>query len=306
MKKLYLITILGILSFNLMACGNKQSFMSLVSGKMNTSQFEDLSSLESSLENTFDTITETEEETTVRAVETPVSVYNEIYKEDDSYNFTSLDYEKGSSIFEITNIKPLFLETKDDILPIYLANCHCDDLEGDYYIYLAYVDNLTIGDRFVASYSLGFDESLDKNIITNIKYIERLEREVEEEEEEAPKIKEEVEKEISEEETNENLYDENGIAKSFKAGAKYDKNGPDPDEEDGTPVLEDMLEVDEEYTKDELEEMFNEVKQADIILGDTFTDTVGAIKFKALEEDVSYKFVGLDEDKYKFEIVKED
>lgn len=293
MKKLYLITVLGILSFNLMACGNKQSFMSLVSGS-NTSQFEDLSS-----ENTFDTVTETEEETTVRAVETPVSIYNEIYKEDDSYNFTSLDYEKGSSIFEITNIKPLFLETKDDILPIYLANCHCDDLEGDYYIYLAYVDNLTIGDRFVASYNLGFDENLDKNIITNIKYIEKLEREIKEkEEEESPKIEEETEKEISEEETE--------ATKSLKVGAKYDKNGPDPDEEDGTPVLEDMLEVDEEYTKDELEEMFNEVKQTNIILGDTFTDTVGAIKFKALEDNVSYKFVGLDEDKYKFEIVKED
>lgn len=299
MKKLYLIAILGILSFNLMACGNKQSFMSLVSGS-NTPQFEDLSSIESPLEDTFNTITETEEETTVRTVETPVSVYNEIYKEDDSYNFTSLDYEKGSSIFEITNIKPLFLETKDDILPIYIANCHCDDLEGDYYIYLAYVDNLTIGDRFVASYSLGFDESLDKNIITNIKYIEKLERKIEEkEEEEAPKIKEETEKEISEEETE--------ATKSFKAGAKYNENDPDPDEdeEDGTPVLEDMLEVDEEYTKDELEEMFNEVKQADIILGDTFTDTAGAIKFKTLEEDVSYKFIGLDEDKYKFEIIKE-
>ena len=293
MKKLYLITVLGILSFNLMACGNKQSFMSLVSGS-NTSQFEDLSS-----ENTFDTVTETEEETTVRAVETPVSIYNEIYKEDDSYNFTSLDYEKGSSIFEITNIKPLFLETKDDILPIYLANCHCDDLEGDYYIYLSYVYNLTIGDRFVASYNLGFDENLDKNIITNIKYIEKLEREIKEkEEEESPKIEEETEKEISEEETE--------ATKSLKVGAKYDKNGPDPDEEDGTPVLEDMLEVDEEYTKDELEEMFNEVKQTNIILGDTFTDTVGAIKFKALEDNVSYKFVGLDEDKYKFEIVKED
>ena len=298
MKKLYLITILGILSFNLMACGNKQSFMSLVSGS-NTPQFEDLSSIESPLEDTFNTITETEEETTVRTVETPVSVYNEIYKEDDSYNFTSLDYEKGSSIFEITNIQPLFLETKDDILPIYLANCHCDDLEGDYYIYLAYVDNLTIGDRFVASYNLGFDENLDKNIITNIKYIEKLGREIKEkEEEESPKIEEETEKEISEEETE--------ATKSLKVGAKYDKNGPDPDEEDGTPVLEDMLEVDEEYTKDELEEMFNEVKQTNIILGDTFTDTVGAIKFKALEEDVSYKFVGLDEDKYKFEIVKED
>ena len=257
----------------------------------NTSQFEDLSS-----ENTFDTITETEEETSVRAVETPVSVYNEIYKEDDSYNFTSLDYEKGSSIFEITNIKPLFLETKDDILPIYLANCHCDDLEGDYYIYLAYVDNLTMGDRFVASYNLGFDESLDKNIITNIKYIEKLERETEEEE--APKIKGKTEKEISEEETE--------TTKSLKVGAKYNEDGSDPDEKDGTPILEDMLEVDEEYSKDELEEIFNEAKQADIILGDTFTDTVGAIKFKALEEDVSYKFVGLDDDKYKFEIVKED
>lgn len=279
-----------------MACGNKQSFMSLVSGG-NTSQFEDLSSIESPLEDTFNTITETEEETTVRTVETPVSVYNEIYKEDDSYNFTSLDYEKGSSIFEITNIKPLFLETKDDILPIYIANCHCDDLEGDYYIYLAYVDNLTIGDRFVASYSLGFDESLDKNIITNIKYIEKLERKIEEkEEEEAPKIKEETEKEISEEETE--------ATKSLKSEVKNEDSSNS--EEDGTPVLEDMLEVDEEYTKDELEEMFNEVKQADIILGDTFTDTVGAIKFKALEDDVSYKFVGLDDDKYKFEIVKED
>ena len=176
-------------------------------------------------------------------------------------------------------------ETKDDILPIYLANCHCDDLEGDYYIYLAYVDNLTIGDRFVASYNLGFDESLDKNIITNIKYIEKLEREVEEE---APKIKEETEKEISEEETE--------ATKSLKVGAEYDGPAPDEnEEEDGTPVLEDMLEVDEEYSKDELEEIFNEAKQADIILGDTFTDTVGAIKFKALEEDVSYKFVGLDE-----------
>lgn len=300
MKKLYLITILGILSFNLMACGNKQSFMSLVLGD-NASQFEDLPSVESSLEDTFDTITETEEETTIKAVETPVSVYNEIYKEDDSYNFISLDYEKGSSIFEITNIKPLFLETKDDILPIYLANCHCNDLEGDYYIYLSYVDNLTIGDRFVASYSLGFDESLDKNIITNIRYIEKLEREVEEkEEEEAPKIKEGTEKEISEEETE--------TTKSLKVGAKYNENSSDSkeDEEEGTPVLEDMLEVDEEYTKDELEEMFNEVKQADIILGDTFTDTVGAIKFKALEEDVSYKFVGLDDNKYKFEIIKED
>ena len=259
-------------------------------------QLEDLSSFESSLEDTFTNITETEEETTARVVETPVSVYNEIYKEDDSYNFTYLDYEKGSSIFKITNIKPLFLETKDDILPIYLANCHCDDLEGDYYIYLAYIDNLTIVDRFVASYNLGFDESLDKNIITNIKYIEKLERESEEEiiaqeEEEAPKIKEKIEKEISEEET-------------LKAEAKNEDSSDS--EEDGTPVLEDMLEVDEEYSKDELEEMFNEVKQADIILGDTFTDTASAVKFKALEEDVSYKFIGLDDDKYKFEIIKED
>jgi hypothetical protein len=292
MKKLYLITILGILSFNLMACGNKQSFMSFISGKKNTPQ------LESSLEDTFDTVMETEEETTVRAVETPVSVYNEIYKEDDSYDFTSLDYEKGSSIFKITNIKPLFLETKDDILPIYLANCHCDDLEGDYYVYLSYVDNLTIGDRFVASYSLGFDESLDKNIITNIRYIEKLERE-EVEEEEAPKIKEEMEKEISEEETE--------ATKSAKVSTKDNEDDSEKnEEEDGTPVLEDMLEADEEYTKDELEEMFNEVKQVDIILGDTFTDTVGAIKFKVLDEDTIYKFIGLDGDRYKFEIVKED
>ena len=170
MKKLILAVLSLFTIMSLIGCGNKHSFISLVSGSngvtnTNTQQVQQIPEQEVNQEPQIsnDSLTQNNQQINIDEYE--------IFEDIDYFEY---EYTTENGVFTITAFKNKTNKDDDIITPITQARGRISGLSRTYFIELPYTTNWQTGDKLDIIYRKAYNKDTEETIIADILYISPL------------------------------------------------------------------------------------------------------------------------------------